>query len=414
MSSKKSIIEESSQPVVNIGIVGHVDHGKTTLLERLSGKWADTHSEEIKRGITIRLGYADVVSRKCRKCNLFTTQEKCPECKEETDVLRKLSFVDAPGHESLMATMLAGTTIMDGALLLIAANEECPQPQTREHVMALEIIGVDHLVIAQNKIDLISEEQALKNYEEIKKFIKTTKYKDAPIIPISAQHNAGISQLIEAIETTIKTPKRELEKEPLLLVARSFDINSPGMEIEKIHGGVLGGVLKQGVLKQGDEIEIKPGYEVEEKNKKVWMPLKTKIIDLKSGGTSLKEITPGGSIGLLTSLDPSIVFSDKLVGSIIGLSGKLPPVWNELNLSIHLLERVVGSKQELDVQAIKLNEALMLNVNCAATVGLVMKLGKNRIKCKLKLPICAGLGSRVTISRMIGNRFRLIGYGIIE
>ncbi len=161
MSSKKSAIEEVSQPAVNIGIVGHVDHGKTTLLERLSGKWADTHSEEIKRGITIRLGYADVIFRKCRKCNLFTTKEKCPECKEETDVSRKLSFVDAPGHESLMATMLAGATIMDGALLLIAANEECPQPQTREHVMALEIIGVDNIVIAQNKIDLISEEQAL-------------------------------------------------------------------------------------------------------------------------------------------------------------------------------------------------------------------------------------------------------------
>jgi len=410
-STKK---QESGQPVINIGMVGHVDHGKTTLLERLSGKWADTHSEEMKRGITIRLGYADLTFRKCEKCNLFTVKEKCPECKEGTVILRKVSFVDAPGHESLMATMLAGATIMDGALVLIAANEDCPQPQTREHIMALEIIGIKNIVVVQNKIDLVSEEQALKNYEQIKKFIETTNYEDAPIIPISAQHNVGISVLIEAVENTIKTPPRDIKKDPLMLVARSFDVNRPGIETEKIQGGVLGGALKQGVLKKGEEIEIRPGYEVEEKNKKIWKPLKTKIIDLKSGGISLKEVSPGGSIGVLTSLDPAIVFSDKLAGSIVGLSEKLPPVFDELSLEVHLLERVVGSKEELNVEPIKLKESLMLNVNSAATVGIVFELKKGNIRCKLKLPICAEVGSRVTISRMIGNRFRLIGYGIIK
>ena len=415
MPRKKSVKkEEASQPVVNLGMVGHVDHGKTTLLERLSGKWADTHSEEMKRGITIRLGYADVEFRKCDKCNAFSVKNKCPECKGETKLIRKVSFVDAPGHESLMATMLAGATIIDGALLLISANEQCPQPQTREHIMALEIIGIDNVVIVQNKIDLVTEEEAIKNYEQIKKFISTTKYKDAPIIPISAQHNVGISPLIESIEKTVKTPKRDLKKDPLMLVARSFDINKPGTEIDKINGGVLGGALKQGVLKDGEEIEIRPGYEIEEKNKKIWNPIKTKITGLKSGGASLKEAVPGGSIGLLTSLDPSIVFSDKLSGSVLGLPGKLPPVWSELSLEIHLLDRVVGSKQDLNVEPIKLTEALMLNVNTCATVGLVFELKKARIKCRLKLPVCAEKDSRVTISRMIGNRFRLIGYGIIK
>ncbi len=123
--------EKVVQPELNIGMVGHVDHGKTTLLERLSGVWADTHSEEIKRGITIRLGYADAVFYK--EGNDYTAKLKN---KSKAKVLRKVSFVDAPGHESLMATMLSGATIMDGALLLIAANETCPQPQTREHLMA--------------------------------------------------------------------------------------------------------------------------------------------------------------------------------------------------------------------------------------------------------------------------------------
>ncbi|MBW2974534.1 translation initiation factor IF-2 subunit gamma [Candidatus Woesearchaeota archaeon] len=417
MPRKKTVKEEKKeegQPVINIGIVGHVDHGKTTLLERLSGKWADTHSEEMKRGITIRLGYADVTFRKCEKCGLYTVKKECPSCKEETKIVRKVSFVDAPGHESLMATMLAGATIIDGALVLISASEECPQPQTREHIMALDIIGIENVIIVQNKIDLVSEEQALKNYEQIRKFISTTKYKDAPIIPISAQHNVGISALIGAVESTIKTPPRDIKKDPLMLVARSFDVNKPGTDIKKIQGGVLGGALKQGVLKEGEEIEIKPGYMVEEKNRKVWKTLKTKIIGLKSGGTSLKEVTPGGSIGVLTSLDPAIVFSDKLSGSIAGLCGKLPPVWDELVLDVHLLKRVVGSKKELDVEPVKLNEALMLNINSAATVGIVYELKKDIIKCRLKLPVCAEAGSRVTISRMIGNRFRLIGYGIIK
>ena len=415
MPKKKSAKkEELGQPVINIGTAGHVDHGKTTLLERLSGKWADTHSEEMKRGITIRLGYADVVFRKCEKCGIYTVKEKCPQCNEDSVIIRKVSFIDAPGHESLMATMLAGATIMDGALLLVSANEECPQPQTREHVMALDIIGVENIVVVQNKIDLVSEEKAIENYEQIKKFLSTTKYKDAPIIPISAQHNVGISELIQAVEETVKTPERKVDADPLMLIARSFDINKPGTEIEKIAGGVLGGALKQGVLKVGDDIEIRPGRDSLEKNRRIWNPILTKIVGLKSGGISLEEVGPGGSIGVLTSLDPSIVFSDKLSGNIAGLVGKLPPTLNELSMEVHLLQRVIGSKQELNVEPIKIGEALMLNVNSAATVGVVYESKKDKLKCKLKLPVCAEAGSRVTISRMVGTRFRLIGYGIIS
>ena len=405
---------EKEQPVLNIGMVGHVDHGKTTLLERLSGKWADTHSEEIRRGITIRLGYADVVFRKCKKCNEYTVKKKCPACGGETIALKKVSFVDAPGHESLMATMLAGATIMDGALLLISANESCPQPQTREHLMALEIIGVKNIVIVQNKIDLVSEENALKNYEQIKEFIKGTRYENSAIIPVSAQHSVGLSALIEAIGEHIKMPARDAGKEPIMLIARSFDINKPGMNVDDIVGGVLGGSLKQGKLKKGEEVEIRPGYERVEKNRSVWKPIKTRIAALKTGGMDVDEVCPGGSIGVLTLLDPSIVQSDKLTGSVLGLAGKLPPVWNELVLEVTLLQRVVGAKEELTVQPVKMGETLMLNVNSSATVGIVTELRKNSIKCKLKLPVCASIGSRVTISRMIANRFRLIGYGMIR
>lgn len=416
MATAEQQTKESSfsQPEINIGLFGHVDHGKTTLLERLSGKWADTHSEEIKRGITIRLGYADVVVRKCEPCKIFTTKDKCPGCGKIPASLRTVSFVDAPGHESLMATMLAGATIIDGALLLIGANEHCPQPQTREHVMALEIIGVKNLIVVQNKIDLVSEEEAVASYEKIKKFLSGTSFRDAPIIPTSAQHNAGLSPLMEALEQHIPTPKRDTSRDPQFLVARSFDINKPGTTLDKLQGGVLGGALKYGRLKENAEVEIRPGYEVEEKNKKVWKPIFTSIVSIRAGGKTIPEAVPGGSLGLLTNLDPSIVNSDKLSGSIVGLPGKLPPIRETLVLETHLLERVVGSKEELQVENIKRAEALMLNVNSAATVGIAIELKKNAFVCRLKLPVCADAGSRVTISRMIGNRFRLIGYGIIK
>ncbi len=409
--------KEAVQPEVNIGLVGHVDHGKTTLTEALTGKWTDTHSEEIKRGITIRLGYADVSFYKCAKCpepECYTTKEKCDICGGKAEFLRKASFVDAPGHESLMATMLSGATIMDGALLLIAANEQCPQPQTREHLQALEIIGIKNVVIVQNKIDLVSEEQVLKNHEQISEFVKGTKFENSPVIPVSAQQRINIDALIQAIQENISTPERDPNKAPLFFVARSFDINKPGSNPLEMTGGVLGGALKQGILKVGEEIEIRPGRKIEKSGKVFWEPITTKIIELKTGGVSVEELRPGGSSGILTSLDPAIVKSDALTGAIAGKKGNMPEILYELKLETHLLERVVGAKDKLVVEPIRINEPLMLNVNSATTAGIVTEIKKSTISCKLKLPVCAELTSRVTISRLVGARWRLIGYGMIK
>ena len=403
---------KNQQPEINIGLIGHVDHGKTTLLYKLSGKWTDTHSEELKRGITIRLGYADVTFYRCPKCNgseSYSTQKKCPTHQTDCDLLRKVSFVDAPGHETLMATMLSGSAIMDGALLLVAANEECPQPQTKEHLMALEIIGIKNIIIVQNKIDLVTKEQALENYKQIKNFVKGTIAENAPIIPLSAQHNVNIYLLIETIENNFKTPKRDSEKPPLMLIARSFDVNRPGTEIENLKGGVLGGALKEGVLKVNDEIEIRPGRKIEKGGKVQWRPIQTKIEALKAGAVSLDEVHPGGSLGLMTKLDPFIVKADSLSGNIAGHKEHLPPVWESFELKPALLDRVVGSKEELKVEKIKKGESLMFNVNSAATVGIITELKKDKIKVNLKLPVCCKKEDRITISRKIGNRFRLIG-----
>ncbi|MCB9359498.1 translation initiation factor IF-2 subunit gamma [Candidatus Woesearchaeota archaeon] len=408
--------ESSAQPVINIGMIGHVDHGKTTLTECLSGKWTDTHSEELKKGITIRLGYANCsfyTDAKKKNTDSYTVDEMSSDGKTKNKLIRKISLVDAPGHESLMATMLAGATIMDGALLLVAANEICPQPQTFEHLKALEIMGIKNVIVVQNKIDLVSEEEALENYEQIKKFLERTSYKDAPIVPISAQYKVNIDFLIETIEKTIPTPERDLTKSPKMFIARSFDINKPGVEIAKMVGGVIGGAVQQGKFVVGDEIEIRPGYEVEERNQKIFKPIKTKIIGLMSGKDKIEEATPGGSIAIMTTLDPNVVKSDRLTGNLVGKPGELPETLYNIELETSLLERVVGTKEELQVEPIKKGEILMLNVNSASTVGMVVELGKNKVKCQLKIPVCAANGSRVTISRVVHSRFRLIGFGTI-
>ncbi|MBN1645783.1 translation initiation factor IF-2 subunit gamma [Candidatus Woesearchaeota archaeon] len=405
------------QPVINIGLVGHVDHGKTTLTEALTGKWTDTHSEEIKRGITIRLGYADVEFRLCPKCKgseAFTTAKECKEHKVPTDFIRKVSFVDAPGHESLMATMLSGARIMDGAMLLIAANESCPQPQTREHLMALQISGIKNVVVVQNKVDLVDKERALRNYNQIKDFLSETEYADAPIIPVSASHKVNLGFLIEALEKHIPTPDRSKDKKPIMFIARSFDINKPGTNPKDLTGGIIGGSLVSGEIKIGDRIEIRPGRLFTEANQLKAESLFARVEGIMTGRQTLDVATPGGSIALLTSLDPTIVKSDALVGNLVGKPGDLPEVWHNLTLETHLLDRVVGSEDELKVENIKPNEALMLNVNSAATVGFVTEIKKDMIRCRLKLPICADADAKVTISRRIGNRFRLIGYGIIK
>jgi translation initiation factor 2 subunit 3 len=404
------------QPEVNIGTIGHVDHGKTTLVQSLTGVWASRHSEELKRGITIRLGYADMAIYKCPKCETprnYTIKPDCPNCGTKAEFVRAISFVDAPGHEALMATMLSGAAVMDGAILVIAADEPCPQPQTREHLAAAEVIGIKKIIIVQNKIDIVEEKRARKSYEEIKSFVKGTVAENAPIIPVSAQHEINIDVLLNAIEEIIPTPLRDETKPPIMHIIRSFDVNKPGTPIEELDGGIIGGTIAQGKFKVGDEIEIRPGISIEREGKTVYNPLISEIVSLHAGEKSIKEATCGGLVGVGTLLDPSYSKADGLSGNIAGRTGLLPAILSELTLETHILERVVGTKELLKVERINLGELLLLHVGAAVNLGKVLSIKKNMVKVKLTRPICAKPNSRVSISRKITARWRLIGYGIM-
>lgn len=405
-----------TQPETNIGMIGHVDHGKTMLTKALTGEMTDRHSEEVKRGISIRLGYADVAFYKCSKCGepeCYTNQPKCPACGGECELLRSVSFVDAPGHETLMATMLSGAAIMNGALLLVAANEKCPQPQTREHLMALSIIGVDRIIVVQNKIDIVSTEEARTNFNEIKEFVKGTVAEKAPLIPISAHHDVNIDMLIHAIEKNIPTPKWDMSRPAKMYVARSFDVNPPGTRIDKLRGGVLGGSLIQGRLSIGDDIEVRPGRRVETSKGPTWEPVVTQVRSLFAGGLRLDEAGPGGLIAIGTGLDPVITKSDSLVGRIVGAPDSLPEIRNTLTVETTLMNRVVGVESDLAVDNLKTNEPLMLSVGTATTVGVVTSGRSDSAEISLKIPVCVAKGQRIAISRRITGKWRLIGYGTV-
>ncbi|ESP89208.1 translation initiation factor IF-2 subunit gamma [Candidatus Halobonum tyrrellensis] len=407
------MVTEQTQPEVNIGLVGHVDHGKTTLVQALSGSWTDQHSEEMRRGISIRLGYADATLRRCPEedePDCYTVEETCSEHDVETDVLRTVSFVDAPGHETLMATMLSGAAIMDGAVLVVSATEDIPQAQTEEHLMALDIIGIDNIVVAQNKVDLVDADRARENYQQIQEFVEGTVAEDAPIVPISAQQEINMDLLIGALEDEIPTPDRDETVPSRMLVARSFDINRPGTTADDLLGGVLGGSLAQGTLDVDDDLELRPGREVEEGGQSEYRSIETSVRSIQAGGNPVESATPGGLLGVGTGLDPSLTKGDALAGQVAGEPGSLPPTREAFEMDVELLDRVVG---EGEVDEISTGEPLMLTVGTATTVGAVTSAREGECEVSLKRPVCAEAGAKIAINRRMGARWRLIGVGTL-
>lgn len=423
----------SKQATINLGTIGHVAHGKSTVVKAISEVLTVRFKNELERNITIKLGYANAKIYKCGNtacprpgCYRSYRSDKednppCerPGCGGKMKLLRHVSFVDCPGHDILMATMLNGAAVMDAALLLIAANESCPQPQTSEHLAAVEIMKLEHLIILQNKVDLIREDAALAQHKDIQAFVKGTVAENSPIVPISAQLRYNIDAVNEYIVKRIPIPVRDFTSTPRLIVIRSFDVNKPGAEVDELRGGVAGGSILSGVLKLGMQIEVRPGIVTKDNEGKVrCQPIFSTIETLLAERNQLKFAVPGGLIGVGTLIDPTLCRADRLVGQVLGAVGQLPNVYTELEISFFLLRRLLGvktdDKKQTKVQKLTKNEVLMVNIGSTSTGGRVLSTKGDLAKILLTSPACTEIGEKVALSRRIDKHWRLVGWGRVR
>ena len=405
-------MDQLKQSVINIGTLGHIDHGKTSLTRAITNVWTDRHSESIKRNMTIKLGYADAVIKKCADCNgpeAYTTGENCEGCKGKPEPFRRISLIDAPGHETLMATAIAGSSVIDGLLFVIAANEPCPMQQTKEHLMIINILGLKNVIVVQSKVDIVGKEGAQKHFKQIKEFLKGSIIEDAPIVPVMTNQGINVDIILEKI-ATMKIPDRDVNAEPLMYIVRSFDVNKPGIDVTKLTGGVIGGAIIRGRFKVGDEIEIRPGIKNAGKGGKrdTYTPLVTSIVKMNSVTDELKEAQPGGLIGISTELDPAITKADGLVGDIVGHAGKVPESVSALTFKYFKLNRT-----DIPEQGMKENEPLVIGVGTATAIGYVKKIKRDNIEVELKRPVAIDKKIKMAVMRNLGQRWRLTGYGIL-
>jgi len=423
----KTTLAAPSLSSLNIGTIGHVAHGKSTLVRAITGAKTMRHKAEIARNMTIKLGHASGELYRC-------SSDLCPRpecykswgsgqglqgksclrdgCQGVYSIVRKVSFVDCPGHDILMRTMLTGTSAMDAALLVISADEKCPQPQTIEHLAAIEALGLKKVIVVQNKIDVVGEEVASKHARQVRRFLKGTVAEDAPIVPISAQMNLNIDAVLDKL-ANIEPPIRDFTSPPRMTIVRSFDVNRPGSDIAGLKGGVAGGTLTRGVLHLHDEIESRPGLIVRDLDtgKASWRSLYSRVVSLSAESQQLDTATPGTLVGVGTLFAPELCRGDRLVGQVLGLRDTLPPVFASITIHFKLLRGLKSKSEDVSRGKINKGEILMLNVGSAAVQGTVSKTKGHKMVVDLKSLVCTDPGEKVALSNKVNGHWRLAGWG---
>ena len=262
-----------------IGTAGHVDHGKSTLVQRLTGIDPDRLAEEKARALTIDLGFAWLT---------------LPD--GET-----LGIVDVPGHRDFIENMLAGVGGIDAALLVVAADEGV-MPQTREHLAILDLLGINAGLVALTRVDLVDDPQWLELVqEEVLELLEGTSLADAPMVPVSATEGIGIDELLECLcEILAQRPERLDGDQPRLPVDRVFSMSG--------FGTVVTGTLTGGLLCTGDEIELQPG------------DMRGRIRGLQSYQQKVQRALPGSRVAVnISGLAKSAVAR----GHVLGKPGQL-------------------------------------------------------------------------------------------
>lgn len=222
----------------------------------------------------------------------------------------------------------------------------------------------------------------------------------------------------------IPVPIRDFTSRPHLIVIRSFDVNKPGEEVERLRGGVAGGSIMRGVLKIGDEIEVRPGIVSKNADDQIKStPIHSRIVTLYAEQNDLQYAVPGGLIGVGTMIDPTLTRADRLVGMVLGHRGYLPEVYVEVEVSYYLLRRLLGvragnSGRQAKIEKLTKNEVLLVNIGSTSTGGKVSAIkesdSESLAKISLMGPVCTKIGEKIALSRRVEKHWRLIGWGNIR
>ena len=416
-----------NQATINVGTLGHVSHGKSTLVEAISGVRPMRFKKELENSSTIKLGYTGFKIYQCDTCakpeayrsysssNQQLIERSCPlkTCSGTERLVRHFSFVDCPGHESYMATMLNGAAVMDVAILVIAGNQRVPQPQTEEHLSVADMLQINPIFTVQSKIDLLSEQEARSHKEKIEEFEAGTIAEKSPIIPMISTPKYKINQdiLLQYLVEKVPLPEIKVDEKPLMSIVRSFDVNKPGQAIEKLIGGCAGGTIKKGSLKIGDQIEIRPGliFKDDEDNL-LCQPFITRISSLQCDQNQMAFAVSGGLVAVGTDLDPFFTKGDRLKGQILGFPGHMPEIFQKLEIQLFLFKRAMGLEEKKKIRLEK-NETIRINSGSLVTEAVITALEGKMCRINLKMPICLEIGEKVSISKSFNRSWRLIGGG---
>ena len=370
------------KPILNIGTLGAVSEGKTSLIKALSGILTTRHSSEKTRNITIKLGFAN-----------------WKYYDDENNLIHHISFVDCPGHHEYINTMLSGINIIDGAIVIISVNSKIKdKPQLIQHLGAIKVGNIKKVIICLNKIDLVSKETILERKEELDELLKEYDIKPFVIIPTSFTKNLGVNYLKQAIMLLFEPDDfiNKDDKENIFRMTRSFDINKPNTDWKELKGGVIGGSVTSGTFKIGDEIEIKPGYK--------GVSLKTKIISLQTEDIKLDTITKGGLIGIGTDLDPFYCKDDFLAGQICSLVNKLSDNITSIVIDYELVT-IFGF-----VWKPVLNDIVTLQIGTTIIDAKLVNLKKNIFE--LSKPCCILESDSIVICKKINNILRIVAKSV--
>ena len=398
----------NNQPILNIGCLGSVSDGKSTTVLQLTGIKTQKDSREQTRNITIKQGYANMKIWKDSTGKYSTTNSS--EKKEDCELAHHISFVDCPGHQALILTMLSSVSLMKGALVVVSAAEDIrTKPQLIQHLAAAKIAGLTKLIIIFNKLDLVTKEVALERYEQLHTLLAELEIVPSYIIPTALSRKIGLQNVINAIMELFPPTSTIVEEDTEFKITRSFDINKPGINWDAVKGGIIGGGLITGKLKVGDAIEIRPGLIGKTAGNITASPIITTVLSMETDKIPLDNIRPGGLIGIATNVDPYYTKDDKLTGQIVGLLGTLPSIYTEIKLE-PTLTTIFGGNWTPQIK-----DKMFLQIGNVNTESELINITKSKFTFKLSKPCCIKNDSLIIICQPSDNdALKIVGYGKLD